>query len=68
MLSDLHKETCQQGSLNVEGVASGTEGGHWDGQLDPLQDVGQLRTKSVGRQQSRVVQVEILTPLLHITV
>lgn len=24
----LHEETCQQGSLNVEGVASGTEGGH----------------------------------------
>lgn len=26
--SDLHEETCQQGFLNVEGVASGTEGGH----------------------------------------
>lgn len=28
MLSDLHEETCQEGSLNVEGVAPGAEGGH----------------------------------------
>lgn len=26
--SDLHEETCQQGLLNVDGVGSGTEGGH----------------------------------------
>lgn len=28
MSSDLHEEACQQGSLDVEGVGSGTEGGH----------------------------------------
>lgn len=67
-LSDLHEETCQQGSLNVEGVASGTEGGHRDGQLDPFQGVGELGTKGVSHQQRGVVQVQILTPLLHITV
>ncbi len=26
--SDLHEETCQQGSLNVECVVPGAEGGH----------------------------------------
>lgn len=68
MSSDLHKETCQQGFLNVEGVAAGAEGGRRDGHLDPLQGVGELSVKSVGHQQRGVVQVEILTPLLHITV
>lgn len=68
VLSDLHEETRQQGSLNVEGVVSGTEGGHRDGQLDPLQSVRELGAKSVGHEQSGVIQVEILTPLLHITV
>lgn len=68
MLSDLHEETCQQGSLNAEGVASGTEGRHWDRQLDPLQSVRELGAKSVSHQQSSVVQVEILTPPRHIAV
>lgn len=68
VLSDLHEETCQQGPLDAEGVASGAEGGHRDGKLDPLQGVGELGTESVGHQQSGVAQVEILTPLLHITV
>lgn len=68
MLSDLHEETCQQGSLYIECVAPGTEGGHRDGKLDPFQSVDELSAKSVGRQQSSVVQVKLLTPLLHITV
>ena len=55
LFSDLHEETCQQGSLNVDGVGSGTEGGHRHGQLDPLQSVAQLSTKSVSHQQSSVV-------------
>lgn len=63
--SDLHEETCQQGSLNVEGVASGTKGGHRDGHLYPLQSVGELSMKSVSCQQGSVTQVEILTPLLQ---
>lgn len=67
LFSDLHEETCQQGSFNVEGVASGTKGGHRDGQFDPLQSVGELIAKSVSHQQSRVVQGGILTPLLYIT-
>lgn len=46
--SDLHKETCQQGFLNVEGVATGAEGGGRDGHLDPLQGVGELSVNSVG--------------------
>lgn len=66
--SDLHKKTCQQGFLNVEGVAAGAEGGSRDGHLDPLQGVCELSVNSVGHQQRSVVQVEILTPFLHITV
>lgn len=66
--SDLHEETSQQGSLNVEGVASGTKGGHRDGHLYPLQGVGEFGMKSVSCQQGSVTQVEILTPLLQSTV
>ena len=68
MFPDLHEETCQQGSLNVEGVPAGTEGRHRDGQLDPLQSVDELSAKSVSHQQSSVVQIEVLTPFLLITV
>lgn len=68
VLPDLHEETSQQGSLDVKGVASGPEGRHGDGQLDPLQGVGELSVKSISHQQRSVVQVEILTPLLHHTV
>lgn len=68
LFSDLHEETCQQSSLNVAGVASGTKSRNRDGQLDPPQSVGELSTKSISHQQSSVAQVEILTPLLYITV
>lgn len=68
MLSDLHEETCQQGFFYVPGVVPGPKGGHWDGQLDPFQSVDELGVKSVGCQQSSLIQAEVLTPLLHITI
>lgn len=68
MLPDLHEEACQQGSLDVEGVGSGAEGRHRDGQLDPLQGVGEVGVKSVGQRQSGVAQAGVLTPRLHVTV
>ena len=66
--SDLHEEACEERSLNAYGIAPGAEGGHRDGQLDPLQGVCELRTQCVGHQKSCVAQVEILTPLLLIAV
>ena len=55
MIINLHEETCEEGSLNVDGVASGAEGGHRDGQLDPLQSVSELGTKSINHLQSGVI-------------
>lgn len=66
--SDLHEEACQESSLDVDGVGSGTEGGHRDGQLDPLQGVCELGAESVSHQKSAVVQVEVPAPLLHVAV
>lgn len=53
--ADLHKETCKQGSPNVDGVAPGAEGGRRDRQLDSLQSICELSPKSIGHQQGFVV-------------
>lgn len=67
-ISDLHEKPCEQGSLDVDRVASAAKGGRRDRQLDSPQRVGELGSKSIGRQQGSVVKEEVLTPLLFIAV
>lgn len=59
----LHEEASQQSSLQVEAVGPGAEGGLGDGELDPVQSVGQLRADGFGRLQRGKRQEVILAPL-----
>lgn len=67
-LSDLHEETRQQRSLDVDGVDSRAEGRRGDGQLDPAQGGAELGVQGVRRHQGRAAQVHIPTPLVQVAV